>query len=174
MFFGIALDHDDTLAVARVAARCRAEHEDGKWVPPANYHVTLQYIGEVDEATVGSLVKMLDSMQEAAETFDWFCDRIDTFMGRRGTVLWFGSMEPQPAFDRMREALLEKLDSGQAEDVFTPHITLGRKTAPRSELLVMPLRMRMDNVTLFESTRTDGNLVYRPIASRKLKPPSNG
>lgn len=59
---------------------------------------------------------------------------------------------------------------------YTPHITLGRnivwekgKESSLLQSLVDPIPVKIDTLTLFESVRVNGRLIYRPFMRYPLK-----
>ena len=154
-------------------ARLRMDIPGARWVPSDQIHLTLSFLGEVDEAALERLTVQLARihMTEFRIRFGGtgcFPDR------RRPRVLWAG-LEPEPSLialaARVREALLT-CGIPQEERPFSPHITLGRIKLPvpgmcdaflnRDRKPALPA-LHVREFTLFQSRLTPQGAVHIPI-----------
>lgn len=104
-------------------------HEKIRWVEPANMHLTLAFLGEMDEDQVrkaGTIMKEI-----VADYSSFPIDFAETGVFRsinHPRVIWIGLKAPDILYE-MRENLCRKLreaDLYRDEKKFSPHITLGR------------------------------------------------
>ncbi len=111
-----------------------------RWVRRDAIHLTLRFLGEIEEDRVPEIVEALGGF-EGSGRFELRLDRIGCFGGRRPRVIWVG-VAPGEGLDRL-SALRDELDAalGAAgveleRDVFRPHLTLGRvrRQASRADL----------------------------------------
>ena len=102
-----------------------------RWVAREQIHLTLAFLGEVDDATFKSLTRELARIQAPGFRLRFsgtgcFPDR------RRPRVLWVG-LEPEPLLSSLaslvRTAVLA-CDIPQEDRPFSPHITLARLRFP--------------------------------------------
>ena len=97
-----------------------------RWVDPANLHLTLRFIGEVDDGAAHDLDAAL--AQICAPGFDLVIDGLGQFGGSKPRVVW-ASVERHPALLHL-QAKVESaaVRAGLAPDgqKYTPHITLAR------------------------------------------------
>src|SRR5579863_6035439 len=94
-----------------------------KWVDPGNYHVTLRFIGEVDEGQAADIDAAL--VQIRAPRFALTLASVGHF-GLR--MLWVG-IERNPALQHLHEKIesaLNRLGYRPEERRYSPHITLAR------------------------------------------------
>jgi 2'-5' RNA ligase len=108
------------------------------WVPPANYHVTLQFVGGVDEELIEAMADRLGRVTARTEPFELRARGAGHFPASvdEARVLWIGvegtserASKTLMALQRqVAEALsglgLELPPTGQA--VYHPHLTVGR------------------------------------------------
>lgn len=100
-----------------------------RWVDVANIHITLKFIGEVDQHQATGITSMLRTFQSPA--FDIHLQGVGTFPpGNRKPprVLWVG-IHPQPllaALQRKVESALNALGIPPEDRPFSPHLTLAR------------------------------------------------
>ncbi len=97
------------------------------WVPKRKFHLTLKFLGEVDEGKVSDIMNRLGSVKFAK--FRLCLDKIGFFQDSRKNslrVIWV-SVSPEKEViaiqQKVDEALLDMFSSAQK---FQSHITLGR------------------------------------------------
>ncbi|MBW8895177.1 MAG: hypothetical protein JF613_03205 [Acidobacteria bacterium] len=64
LFVGVELDERVKEAAAQIADSLRldlGQRLDARWVPPANLHITLWFLGEVEQSRVEATVKAIDA-----------------------------------------------------------------------------------------------------------------
>jgi len=178
----IAIELPD--AVKRALAGLKTDITGARWVPADQIHLTLAFLGEVDEALLerltGELARIqLPGFQLAFGPVGCFPDR------RRPRVLWVG-LEPQPHLKHLAAGVQEAvLACGipQEERPFSPHITLARlKLSPsrecdafldqRQKLELPPISVR--EFTLFQSRLTPQGALHTPLRSFPLAGPGGG
>jgi 2'-5' RNA ligase len=129
----IALDLGKTIrdkAVALQDSLARAG-SDVKWVEPENLHVTLLFLGEVDDRDVPAVCRTVADCCREHEPFTMSVENVGCFGNpRRPRTIWVGVGEGTAAVVALHTALegaLLELGCYRREDrQFTPHITLGR------------------------------------------------
>jgi 2'-5' RNA ligase len=150
LFFAIwpdAAARDDLAALALdVAAVAR-----GKPVPSANLHLTLAFLGEVDEARADLLPGIAAAVE--ARAFAMELDRVGSFP--RARVAWAGCAKPTAALVRLQSALVNGLSRrgfALEDRPFAPHLTLARKTlAPLPPARIDPIAWEVGEFALVRS-----------------------
>lgn len=98
-----------------------------RWVDPANFHLTLRFIGEVDGDTAQYIADGLSSLRVAS--FDLALEGVDLFESRgRVRAIWVG-VKPNPALaalQRKIETLVAGAGMAPEGRKFKPHVTLAR------------------------------------------------
>jgi RNA 2',3'-cyclic 3'-phosphodiesterase len=100
-----------------------------RWVVPENFHLTLRFIGEVDDATATSVVGALRRVQ--MPRFRLTLAGVGQFGGH---TLWVGA-EPDPALLRLHSAVEKELQGvAPAADArpYLPHVKLAHSRRRRS------------------------------------------
>lgn len=174
LFIAIELPED----IKRALGRLRVDIPGARWVPAEQIHLTLAFLGEVQETTVGRLTGELSQIQTPEFNLCFtgtgcFPDR------RRPRVLWIG-LGPEPRLKtlaaRVHEAVLA-CGIPQEERPFSPHITLARLKLPAArecgafldqhqQEILPPISVR--EFTLFQSRLTPQGAVHSPIKSFRL------
>ena len=98
-----------------------------RWIDPANYHVTLRFIGDVDHATARDVAALLGEARHRVQV-SVTLDALGSFGGDRPRAL-FARVVPTPELSRLQgehEKLVRRAGVEPESRKFTPHVTLAR------------------------------------------------
>ena len=98
-----------------------------RWVDPANYHITLRFIGDIDEGTARDLTLILSECR-AREPIEIVLDELASFGGSRPRAV-LARVESKPELMRLQaeqEQLVRRAGLQPETRKFTPHVTLAR------------------------------------------------
>jgi len=129
LFFALWPTAPARAALERLAADV-ALVSGGKAVAAGKIHLTLAFLGEVDEARREALRGVAAALR--AQPFVLRLDRVGSF--RRARVAWAGASEAPAQLLALQSSLEEALRAegfDPEERAFHPHITLARKTRER-------------------------------------------
>ncbi|MGB9080016.1 MAG: RNA 2',3'-cyclic phosphodiesterase [Desulfuromonadaceae bacterium] len=166
----IAIEPPDDLKTA--LARLRVDVPGARWVPTEQLHLTLAFLGEVEENGAGELSERLALIHTTP--FHLCFSGTGCFPNRhRPRVLWAG-FEPHPGLMRLAAGVHRAvLTCGipQEERPFSPHITLARLKFPAARevdaFLAMPQKLKLPfpvrEIILFQSRLTPHGAVHVPI-----------
>ncbi len=127
LFAAILLPED----IRRELARLAGGLPGARWSPEENYHLTLRFIGEVDNGFAEELAEVLSHV--AGESFELAIRSLGSFGGSRPRSVWAGvaGSEPLSALRRRVESALVRAGLPPEERKFAPHITLARTAGAR-------------------------------------------
>ena len=181
-FIAVNLDPNLRAALARVQDRLKATRADVGWVRPENLHLTLKFLGQVEEGRIGAI-------REAVATAATGCGPVRLiFQGlgafprpREARVVWIGLSHGAEALAALQARIEEQLESlGFAREArpFTAHLTLGRVRGPaHREQLARALteapaealgEMLLDRLELMKSDLSVGGARYSILQSFPL------
>jgi 2'-5' RNA ligase len=112
--------------IARGLSMLRGGVPGARWIDPANYHMTLRYIGDIDGATARDVMQILGGVRRRA--FDLVLNRLDQFGGRKPRAVFAGA-SPTPALTELQseiERLLQRIGLPPEQRKSSPHVTLAR------------------------------------------------
>ena len=130
-FIGVAVN-DTIRAAAKLMQRSLAlSGAEVKWVEPQNFHVTLLFLGEIDDQDLVNACRATAKAAAKEAPFTLRVGGVGAFpTPRRPKILWGGITAGTEALVRLQAAIavpLSELGSyRQEERGYTPHLTLGR------------------------------------------------
>lgn len=154
-----------------------------KWVTPESMHVTLLFLGEVDDRELHSVCKAVKAAAEREPPFSLRVSGLGAFpTPRRPKVLWAGITDGADPLRRLHAGLEERmLELGcyrTEERGYNPHLTLGRVTGDADALTIaaeIPKRQAwqggrfaVDEVLVFSSEMDRGGPVYTVVGRAPL------
>ena len=142
------------------------------WVKPENVHLTLFFLGEMEEEKVEEMARHLCDRVRGFPSFSFTIKGLNFFKkGRMPRVIWL-SVEKNPALSKLYEELKAELLKHSflkdAEERFVPHITIARvKQTPEmwekliSDISVESIVVPVSTFTIYSSTLTPEGPIYR-------------
>ncbi len=166
----VAFPIDDINAQKINAVIYQNEKLDGiNWTPVENLHLTLFFIGEVDEATIPEILVAMENVCRQLKSFTLSFDRFTT-KGKptKPTMVW-SSYEKNESFSQANKLFENafqflKMNQSAYKDPI-PHCTLGRiKSKEEATKIDFPLsnlpeKMQVHSAGLWQSTGT----IYKRI-----------
>jgi 2'-5' RNA ligase len=159
-----------------------------KWVEVENLHITLLFLGEVDERELPALCRAVSVVCGRHERFPLGIETVGSFPNpRRPRVVWAGVGEGGPELIALHSALepplLELGCYRREERSFTPHVTLGRvKSDGSADALAAILakkanwnagtEVEVQEVLVLSSQLTPKGPEYTILSRGKLRKPS--
>jgi 2'-5' RNA ligase len=100
-----------------------------RWVPAANIHLTMKFLGDVSLSNLDILIEMIQGEVSSHHQFDISVGGSGAFPNlRQPRIIWIGVEAPAElmALQNGIEAATAKLGYAREERAFSPHLTLGR------------------------------------------------
>lgn len=155
-------DDDTREGLAQLQAALAAAAPGARPMQPRNFHLTLAFIGELDESAAQALVPHLATLRDAAP--DWSMDTVDWF--HRARVAWVGG-DASPALTAVTaraRALLDAQGVPYDRKAFVPHVTLYRDVRSfAAPALPQPLPWQTERVALYAAARDRDGPLYREV-----------
>lgn len=160
---------DEVAAMARrLALSC-----EGRFVRRETYHVTLAFLGDINEAVSHDAVGALEEACVGRGAVPLRSEGLGTFGRPHDATLWLG-LAAAPELVGLASSVRECLAAcGVAfeDKPFRPHVTLGRRVRlPRADLpsLAFPLPDEAVRATLFKSILEPDGARYKPLHTVEL------
>lgn len=112
--------------VSELLVRFRGGLPGARWVAPENYHLTLRFVGDIDDALARDIAFMLGDV--GRPPFEMRLEGLASFGGRKPRAV-FAAAAPNPALIELQaehERLLQRVGLAPEGRKFAPHVTLAR------------------------------------------------
>lgn len=179
----IAIDLEPALrsALEALVRRLEATRAEVRWARPGGTHLTLKFLGEIDDPQAGQVTEALENVARRHKPFGLRLEGTGAFPTERNPrVLWVG-VTAGPELTELQDDLeraLEGLGFGREERPFKPHLTLGRvKGRARLDRAMAELEARRQDdlgvmtvrkIALFESRLHPQGAEYRIVREVEL------
>jgi 2'-5' RNA ligase len=122
LFTGLEIPED----VAQSLSILRGGLPGARWIDPENYHVTLRFIGDVDDVVAHEVASMLGRVRRGA--FALRVEELKSFGGRkpRAIVATLGPAQAVMELQAEHERLMQRVGLEPEGRKYIPHVTLAR------------------------------------------------
>ena len=112
--------------VGEVLSMFRGGLPGARWIDPDNYHITLRFIGDIDDRLAHDIATMLDGVKR--RSFEVRFGGLMPFGGRkpRAIVVAVEPIQPLVELQSELERLMQRLGLEPEGRKFIPHVTLAR------------------------------------------------
>ena len=112
--------------VQQALALLRGGLPGARWIDPENYHITLRFIGDIDDRLAHEIASVLDGVKR--RSFEVRFGSVTPFGGNkpRAIVLSVEPIQPLIELQSELERLMQRLGLEPEGRKFTPHVTLAR------------------------------------------------
>jgi 2'-5' RNA ligase len=143
--------------------------QGARWIDPENYHITLRFIGDIDDDVADEVAQILGRVRRGP--FEITLSGIDFFGGKKPHSLWAGvASNPElVALQAEQERLLQRIGLKPEARKFTPHVTVARlRGVPASAVgaymssrgLFRVAPFKVDRFVLYSSRASQGGGPY--------------
>ena len=181
VFVGIDLSRKFSQLIPMLKTTVGELESDIKWISGKNLHLTLSFLGNVDDSKINSLISDLQEVEELPK-FTLSVNGTGTFPNSESPkVFWLGIEE---GYDELSDSqsIIDKLSfkykETQREEIFVPHITIGRiKPGKKStkynvttflNAVYSPIEIPINIVNLYESHLMPDGPRYKILAEFPL------
>jgi len=122
LFTGVEIPPD----IIQALTSLRGGLPGARWIDPENYHLTMRFIGDVDDATAREVASLLGRAKRPP--FDLRMEGLSSFGGRKPRAV-VANVAPSPALmdaQAEQERLLQRMGLAPEGRKYTPHVTLAR------------------------------------------------
>jgi RNA 2',3'-cyclic 3'-phosphodiesterase len=174
-FIGIDFSDPVKQALKYSQERLRKYVKKGRWKQPNNFHLTLFFIGEIEESFVQEIYSAIKPCAASIPPFQLSFSHIGVFRGRRHIrALWTGLGGQLHVLTRLHSCIrnaMETLGYASSQKDYIPHVTLGQDMILREKLSVLEKTVSLpsipiitvSHVTFFKSEQIDGKRIYSSI-----------
>jgi len=173
LFTGVEIPSD----IGQSLGMLRGGLPGARWITPENYHLTLRFIGDVDDVIAHEVASMLGRVRRGA--FDLHLEGLTSFGGRkpRAVVATVAAAQPLLEVQAEHERLMQRIGLEPEGRKYLPHVTLARlRTSSNRDVaeylsargLFRTAAFRVSRFVLFSSRNSVGGGPYVVEASYPL------
>ena len=175
VFLACAVDHRTADRLWRDLEPLRRAYSGTayKWVPPANYHVTLRFFGELDADQVDRAVTLIEPVVTVAPRFEGRASSARPFPNRRRPNVIVLPIESSDRLEALAADCGRVLNDafGPPDKPFKAHLTVircrrGARFVEAADTLDVPLAFT--HVALYESAAGNGAPKYTALREFRL------
>jgi 2'-5' RNA ligase len=173
LFTGIEIPR----AIGEHLSMLRGGLPGARWIDPENYHLTLRFIGDVDDTTAHEAASVLAGIRRGP--FDLHLNGIISFGSRKPRAIVAAMSTPSALIELQaeQERLMQRIGLAPEGRKYTPHVTLARLRDSSSRQVADYLAARglfrtpdfhVERFVLFSSRNSTGGGPYVVEASYPL------
>ncbi|MCX8022747.1 MAG: RNA 2',3'-cyclic phosphodiesterase [Syntrophorhabdaceae bacterium] len=177
-FLAIGLPDEIKVYLGKISGHIGKYVEGVKWVNREGQHITLKFLGEIEEKAVWGIKEALSFIGMKYRPFKASLGSIDGFPDKKRTRVIVIRLEN--GVDKICdiyndiENSVGTLGFEKEDRPFTPHITLGRRKTPaplleKACIETERLFFDVDSIVLFKSTLRPDGAVYTPLWKMEFK-----
>lgn len=183
-FIAIDIPDDVRAAVDEAQARLKRAHVGVKisWTKIDNLHITLQFLGYIDEALIDKIKAGLQSSAAQHQPFDLSVHGAGAFPNEdRARVVWIGCDDAGGQLKALAQSVqtaMQPLGFEPEHREFSAHLTLGRIKIPRPDVALTRAIDSLKNtafgtlpvkaIHLFESQLHPNGSIYSKLSTHTL------
>ena len=184
----IAIDIGEEIRAAlrdlqqQLQSKVDIKKSDVKWVQPKNIHLTLKFLGEIEDEKVVEVCSITQDVAGRHKSFELDVECVGSFGGRSARVLWVGVGQGSDDLLRLQENLDQQLTSAgwpQETRKFTGHLTLCRVRNPKAGIKLAQTSeaygdfklgtISADSVCVYQSQLRPTGPIYTVLGDYKLQ-----
>lgn len=179
VFVAIEIPPRELARIGDFAGHLRSFGARVAWVPAANVHVTLAFLGDIECDRVGSVTTAVTAACDTVRPFELYTHGTGSFpASSRAKVLWAGVAGDVDVLQELQRRIADGLrtEGFTLDDKpFRPHLTIGRVKDGRGPEFASVLRelgnatlngkpFAVDSVTVIRSELLPSGARYTPLA----------
>jgi len=169
--------------IGKIQSILKETRADVRWETDNKFHVTIKFLGDVDENILPTILTTVKNVTERYHPFSIIYQTVGAFPNKnRPRVLWVGCTNTDRQLLDMKNELDEALKPYGfeiEERQFHPHVTLGRVKSPSGiknliqtleNVTFEPRQVSISNILVVKSILKPSGSEYSTLASIPLSP----
>ncbi len=161
--------------------KLKTNQADVKWVKSKSIHITLKFLGDVEEMQLPQIKEIMGNVAKNIQPFTVSIEGTGAFPNdRRPRVLWVGVRKGSETLIRLAadiDSQLAAIGFEREKQSYSPHLTLGRVRSPKKIDSVIDMMHSMtfhageflnENILLMKSDLRPDGAVYTVMEKIKL------
>ncbi|MEK3733698.1 RNA 2',3'-cyclic phosphodiesterase [Paenibacillus sp. FSL M8-0334] len=178
LFIAVHLPEEASANIREWAEKLSGQASFRKWVHPADYHVTVQFLGDTPAGRIPEIVQALQTAASAHAPFMLGVSNAGVFgTNASPRILWAGLNGDIKALSALHRSVVSSMEAfGYVPESrpYRPHITVARKFEGKFPFMMdllgsgpNPIQWKVDELTLFR-TRLGHSPMYEKLDVARL------
>ena len=182
-FIAVEIDNQTKQKISDLISNLKKSKADIKWITEGQMHLTLKFLGNIDNGRVQEISGALSSISHNVKPFEITLSDIGAFPNlNRPRVIWAGIAKGAEYLKTISEKIetgLEKLGFEKEDREFNPHFTLGRVKTSKDLTELKKLlnetqfnsenEIKINELVLFQSTLSPKGATYSKLSVISLQ-----
>jgi 2'-5' RNA ligase len=134
-FVAIELSPDTKAQIVKIQNELKASTADIRWVRTEGMHLTLKFLGGIQEEKIPEIADILTHCSDETGSFNLTIHSLGAFPnGTNPKVIWIGVEDESGRLETLQQTIekgLAAIGFKEEKRAFTPHLTLGRLKSPK-------------------------------------------
>lgn len=181
-FIAVEIDPVNKQKLSSLISLLKQSNADIKWVNETQMHLTLKFLGNIEEKKVQQISAALKVIADNFSAFNMHFSKIGAFPNMtKPRVIWLGIDKGADSLKLLNSKIedeLEKIGIEKERRAYAAHLTLGRVKSLKNISILANLinetnfeaqgETKIDELILFQSTLTPKGAIYTPISRFNL------
>ncbi len=179
-FIAIEISESVREKIADLQEELKKHQERISWTKPDNIHLTLKFLGDIEESKTKSIGESLTTATKEFQPFNFFVKELGIFPNfRRPRVLWVGINNTGNELNKIHskiEQQLNQLGFPKEKKRFNPHLTIGRVQSQVSDQFIEKFntckfdggKVKVEEIIFMKSRLRPKGAIYTPLKKLRL------
>ena len=176
-FIAIEFDSETKKNITDLQNRIKNDCKKGNFTSKENLHLTMHFLGEIEQDDIEDVIEAMSLTSAMNRKFEINFEKTGYFDRGEKCIIWLGLQKSRELVRlyEIREKNLGKQGFRRERTAFTPHVTLAREAVPfyNKNILINKFKpdfrgMIVKELSLMESIRVNGKLIYKKLYGAKL------
>ncbi len=180
-FIGTDFNKESKEKIAAIQTTVREQAERGRFKYIGNFHLTIKFLGEIEDKRSVDIAKALRGIASRHERFSLQVDRLGCFDGRDSIhALWLGFSGELAKLHGLYMDIEDSMHGiGLKREIkpYTPHITIAQDLKLKLPFEALQERISLEGIkpieireiALIKSEEKAGKRIYTPVSAFPLK-----
>ena len=180
-FIAIEISKSVLNKIASLQEELKKYDERIGWTKPDNIHLTLRFLGDVEENKVQAIEGVLAKTAKEFQPFKFLVKELGAFPNlRQSRVLWLGIENPTNELKDLHDKVekqLNELGFPKEKKRFNPHLTIGRVKSALSDEFMERFKtarfqeneVKVEQIILMKSELHPKGAIYTPLEKARLR-----
>lgn len=182
-FIAIELAPHIKVGIEDIQNKLKSSASDVRWVRPGGIHLTLKFLGNIEEESIAEISDIIEQCSTDATSFTLKVCSLGAFPNEKNPkVIWVGAEDSSGTLGKLQRSLEKRLAGigfKTEKRAFSPHLTLGRvKSLKGKRELTQGLEdhkncecgnLEVKEVCLFKSELKPSGAIYTKLKTFPLQ-----